>query len=515
MLRRPVQPPTFPFIKRIVALTGILFVVAIPAAAQVLTSRVDGTVQDQTGAVIPGVSVTLTNVETNVARETVTNDDGLYVFPQAPRGSYRIAAQLSGFKTAVIEGIQVELDTPASVDLVMEVGVLTQTVVVTAAEAQAVINETNAEINTNLNREQVKDLPLNGRSVTQLALTQAGVTSRSGSRLASINGTRGTFNNFTLDGINNQDTFIRTDALFGVIPLQESFIEEVNITTANSEVDAGLGTSQTQFVTRSGGNAFHGEAFYYHRNDALNATDFFNNAAGVKKARVLVHQFGFNVGGPILKDKLFFFVNYEEERSPGSVSVVRRVLTDSARAGDFSYVRQDNGQIATLNLFELSGFSPDPAIKSLVDLTPGPNDASVGDGRNISGFRFNSSDKSDSDWFVFRGDYEINRNHSFTGSFHQFRFDYPNAVGNAIGVVFPGLAGAGQDSARRLGSFSLTSLVSPTVTNEGPGWVSRPRIPDSSPTRPFPRAIVWCSEVGSPIRSRIFWLRGATRAMWT
>ncbi len=467
MFRRPVRQLTFPPIKSIVAFAGILFTVAIPATGQVITSRVDGTVRDQTGAIIPGVSVTLTNVETNAARETVTNESGLYVIPQVSQGSYRVEAKLSGFKTAVVEGVRIELATPATVDIVVEVGVVTQTVVVTAAAAQAVVNEINAEINTNLNREQVKELPLNGRNVIQLALTQAGVTSPGGTRSASINGTRGTFNNFTLDGINNQDTFIRTDALFGIIPVQESFIEEVNITTANSDVDAGLGTSQTQFVTRSGGNAFHGEVFYYHRNDALNATNYFNNAAGIEKERIFIHQFGFNLGGPILKDRLFFFVNYEEERSPGTASVVRRVLTDSARAGNFSYVRQDNGQVATLNLFELSGFTPDPAITSLIGLTPAPNDSSVGDGRNTAGFRFNSPNQSDSDWFVFRGDYEINQDHSFTGSFHQFRLDAPNSVFNDIDAVFPGLPGAGQGSSRRLGSFSLTSLVSSTVTNEG------------------------------------------------
>ena len=466
MLHGPVRQPIFPFMKRIIPFAGILFAVVIPAAGQVLTSRVDGTVQDQTGAIIPGAAVTLTNVETNVARETVTNDVGLYVFPRVPPGAYRIVAKLSGFKTAVVEGVRIELDTPATVAIVLEVGVVGEIIIVTAARTQAVVNETDTEISTNLNREQVKELPLNGRNVTQLALTQAGVTSRGGTRSASIHGTRGTFNNFTLDGINNQDTFIRTDALFGIIPLQESFIEEINITTANSEVDAGLGTSQTQFVTRSGSNEFHGELFYYQRNDALNATNFFNNAAGIRKERVLIHQFGGNVGGSIIKDKLFFFVNYEEERSPGSASVVRTVLTDSARAGHFGYIRQDNGQEATLNLFDLTGLTPDSAIQALVGMTPAPNDTSVGDGRNTSGFRFNSPNSSESDWLVIRADYQVNRNHSVTGTFHQFRFDYPNSVDNGIDGVFPGLPGAGQSSTRRLGSFTVQSSLSPTVINQ-------------------------------------------------
>ena len=446
---------------------GILLVASIPAVGQVLTASVDGTVRDPTGALIPGVEITLTNTETNAARETVTNDSGLFVFPQVRRGLYRIATEMPGFSSALVEGVQVAVDTPATVDIVLELGTVNETIIVTAAVAQSVVNDINAEINTHLEREQIQDLPLNGRNVTQLALTQAGVTSAgSSARSASINGTRGTFNNFTLDGINNQDTLIRTDSLFGIIPVNESFIQEVNITTANSEVDAGLGVSQTQFVTRSGSNEFHGELFYYHRNDALNATGFFNNAAGVDKEKVRTHQFGGNIGGPIIGDKLFFFFDHERERDPGSASVVRTVLTDSARRGDYTYVRQDNDQLHTVNLFDLTGLTPDPAIDALVALTPMPNDTSVGNGRNTSGYRFNSPNQNTSNWVVLRGDYEINSRHSFSGIFHQFKFDLPNSVGNAIDAVFPGLPGAGQYSTRRLGSFTLRSQFSPTIANE-------------------------------------------------
>ena len=468
MLQRLVHRLTSPLgAKRMIAFAGILFAVANPASGQLLTSRVDGSVQDESGAVIPGASVTMTNVDTEALRETVTNDRGLFVFPQVPPGAYRVEVRPAGFRTTLIEDVRVELNAPTSIDVVVQVGVLTQTVVVTATETQSLVNAVNAEINTNLSREQVQELPLNGRSVTQLALTQAGVTSPGGARSAAINGMRGSYNNFTLDGINNQDALIRDDALFGIIPVQESFIEQINITTANSDVDAGLGASQTQFVTRSGGNAWHGEAFYYHRNEAFNANNFFNNASGIEKAKYRVHQFGLNVGGPIVRDKLFFFVNYEEERQPHADSVVRRVLTDSARAGNFSYVRQDNDQVATLNLYELTGFAPDPAIRSLVDLTPGPNDSSVGDGRNTAGYRFNSPNDTDSDWFVFRGDYEVNARHSATGTFHQFRLEAPNSVFNNIDAVFPGLAGAGQNSIRRLASFSLSSALNPSAFNEG------------------------------------------------
>ena len=448
-------------------LAGIVLAVAVPVAAQPLTSRVEGTVQDETGAVIPGASVTMTRVDTGVAQETAADERGLYLFPLVPAGTYTMQAGAAGFTTTVIEGVRVALNAPTSIDVVLEVGAVSETVVVAAAGPQSLLNTANAELSTNLSREQVRDLPLNGRGVTQLVLTQAGVTSPSGTRDASISGTRGTFNNFTLDGVNNQDSFIRTDALFGEIPVKESFIEEIGITTGNADVDDGLGASQTHFVTRSGGNTFATEVFLYHRNEAFNATNFFNKAAGLEKERLREHEYGFNVGGPIVRNRAFFFFNYEEERVPGSSSVVRTVLTDPARRGDFSYVRQDTGQLATVNLFNLSGLAPDPAMRSLVASTPGPNDASVGDGRNTAGYRFNAPRQ------LRRPVAGVSRRlrgepaalaEGDVSSVHPGRT--PNSVGNGIGSVFPGRPGAGQGSWRMLGSFGVTSSLGQSAVNE-------------------------------------------------
>ncbi len=447
-------------------MAAIVVASAAPAAAQHLTSRVEGSVQDETGGFLPGASVTLTNVDTGVAQETITDERGLYVFPLVSEGTYRMAASVPGFTTTVVADVRVALNAATSVDFVVEIGQVTETVVVSATVAQSQLNTTNAELNTNILREQVQDLPLNGRNVTQLALTQLGVTGPGGARTASFSGGRGTFNNFTLDGVNNQDTFIRTDSLFGEIPVRDSFIEEISVTTGNADVDDGLGASQAHFVTRSGGNSFDTEVFAYHRNEAFNANNFFNKAAGLEKERLREHEYGFNIGGPIVRDKAFFFFNYEEQLQPGTASVVRTVLTDPARLGNFGYVRQDNGQLATVNLFDLSGASPDPAMQGLVASTPGPNDSSVGDGRNTAGYRFNSVDESDSRWIVFRGDYVATPNHSLKGTFHRFTLDVPNSVGSGIGSVFPGLPGAGQGSRRNLASFGLTSTIGNSIVNE-------------------------------------------------
>ena len=141
-------------------LAGIVLAVAVPVAAQPLTSRVEGTVQDETGAVIPGASVTMTRVDTGVAQETAADERGLYLFPLVPAGTYTVQAGAAGFTTTEIEGVRVALNAPTSIDVVLEVGAVSETVVVAAAGPQSLLNTANAELSTNLSREQVRDLGL-------------------------------------------------------------------------------------------------------------------------------------------------------------------------------------------------------------------------------------------------------------------------------------------------------------------------------------------------------------------
>jgi hypothetical protein len=438
----------------------------LPASAQITTSRVDGVVTDASGGVVPGATVTLINNGTELAAEKLTNDNGLYVFPQVGAGNYRITVEMTGFKVAMVDGIIVGVNVPRTVNIQLEVGDVSQSIEVTADLAGSLINTVNAELNTVVDRKQIESLPLIGRNPTDFALMQAGVTGRGNARTASVNGARGTYSNLTLDGINNQDNFIREDGFFGVIPVKESFIEEFNLTTANSDVDAGVGSSQTKMVTRSGSNEFRGEAFYYHQNSALNANEFFNNSSGVPKPQSKDHQYGFNIGGPIIKNKLFFFVNWEEQRSPGNVSVIRTVLTDQAKNGAFTYLRQDNGESETVNLFDISGASADSAMTQLLSLAPAPFDFSTGDGTNTGGYRFNSPANSTSKWLSFRVDYNAATNHTISAILHQFRYKLPNDPYNDLDSVFPGLPGGGQKSSRYLGSISLNSVLRPTITNE-------------------------------------------------
>lgn len=449
---------------------GLMLIVPLLALngwAQLTTSRLDGLVKDATGGVVPAAKVTLISNETQFTDTRVTNENGLYIFPQVTSGNYRITVEKTGFKTATINDIKVDVGVPRTIDVLMEVGAISEVVQVTADLAGTLINTVNAQLNTVVDQTQLTALPVPGRNPLEFALLQAGVTGRgAGAREASVNGMRGTYQNLTLDGINNQDNFIRTDSFFGVLPVKESFVEEFNITTSNADIDAGIGAGQTRMVTRSGTSEYHAEAFYFHKNTSLNANNFFNNAAGVPRETVLNHQYGFNVGGPVLENKLFFFVNWEEERSPGSVSVVRSVLTEQARNGFYTYQRSDNGQLETVNLFTLTGVTADPAIASLIAMTPSPNDTTVGDGTNTAGYRFNSPAKSTGKWLSFKIDYNPLTNHYLSAVLHQFRYSLPNDPFNDLDAPFPGLAGAGQKSSRYLGSLSLRSTPRPTMTNE-------------------------------------------------
>jgi hypothetical protein len=454
----------------LVALTlafTMLFAVAAPSAlAQAVTTRLDGTVKDPTGAIVPGAKITLTDVGTKIARTTTSNADGFFVFTDVIAGYYSLTAEMEGFKKAVVQNIKVDVGIPTTVNVTLEVGQIVEVVTVEATEAQAVINSVNSELQTVVQQRQIVDLPLNGRNPIQLAGLQAGVAGNEGTRSAAVNGLRGSFTNLTWDGININDNYIRTDSFFAVAAPNVEGTSEFSITTQNAGPDAGLGVAQVKIVTPRGANAYHGSLFEFHRNDVLDANTFFNNATDLPKPKLIRNQFGYSIGGPVLKNKLFFYTYYEGTRERTDTSILRNVLSDSARQGMFTYRRRDNGQLQTVNLLTLGRVAADPKVQSLIGLTPRPNDATAGDGSNFSGFRFNSSDPKDGNLWGFRFDYELTARHRFEAIYSRFTFDAPNDTFNDIGEPFPGRPGVGQSSTRPRGSFAWHWNASSNLTNE-------------------------------------------------
>jgi hypothetical protein len=457
--------------------------------AQSFNSSVNGTVKDLTGAVIQGAKVTLIDVSTRREVATTTNEQGFYVFPDVRAGNYTLTAERDGFRKAEVKEVQVNVSTPATVNFELQTGQIAEVITTSASLAQTVVNTDNAELSTTVQTRQINDLPLNGRNPLDLANLQAGVNQSGDNREASVNGLRGSYTNLTWDGININDNFLREDGFFGVAAPSVVSVSEFTLTTQNSGPADGLGVAQVKLVTPRGSTAFHGNLFEFHRNDALDANSFFNNAAGVPKEKLIQNQYGFGIGGPIKfpkevfgplgfdTDKLFFYGYYEGTKIRTQQSVLRTVLSQAARSGNFTYRRADNGQLQTVNLLSLAGPRGviDPITQSLVGLTPLPNDLSSGDLANvpgaanlsnIAGYRFNTGSGVDSDLWGFRIDFDAAARHRFEAVYSRFTFLLPNDPFNGIEEPFPGLPGGGQESARPRGSFAWNWTPTASLNNE-------------------------------------------------
>lgn len=448
--------------------------------SQTVNSRVSGTVKDSTGSTVPGVTIKLLDVNTKGEETTLTNDEGHFVFTDVRVGTYVVSAERSGFKRSEVRNVDVHVGTPVVLAVDLEPGGVTETVSVTASDAQTLIRSEDARLNTTVDVRQVQDLPLNGRNPINLAGGLAGVNTNTNVRQSVINGLRGSFSNITWDGISINDNLVRTDALFGVNTPSVAGVAEFSLTTQNGGPDEGLGIAQIKLTTPRGGSSYHGSVFDYYRNDKFDANSFFNNAGGLPKPKLLQHQYGFNVGGPFavprpgeggpslgLKNKLFFFFFYEKTNTTQDFTPLRTVLSAGARTGNFTYRRADNGQLQTVNVLSLSGRSIDPRIQTLINLTPASNNNDAGDTRNTQGFRFNTPNGSTGKNIGFRIDYDINSTNRVEAIYSRFVSVLPNDVAlNNIGEQFPGLPGGGQQSIRPRASFAWNSSFTSNLTNE-------------------------------------------------
>jgi carboxypeptidase family protein len=458
---------------------AIVCLALAPASAQSSNTRVNGTVTDPNGAVVAGATVVLTDKATDRHVSTVSNQEGFFHFPEVRAGSYLLDIERAGFKKTQIQNVVVNVDQPATVNVVLELGDIAETVTTIAADFQAVVNTDNAQLSTTVLERQIRDLPLNGRNPLTLAGLQAGVNTSSTNRSSSVNGLRGSFTNLTWDGININDNFVRTDSFFGVASPSVISVSEFTLTTQNSGPGDGLGVAQVKMVTPRGGSKFHGELFEFHRNDALDANSFFNNRAGLPKEKLIQNQFGGSIGGPFVlprfgeggpttwgKDKLFFYFFNEETRVAQGASRLRTVLTAPARNGQFTYRRLDNGQLQTVNLLGLANLPTDATMGDIIAKTPLPNSGETGDEFNFSGFRFNSPAPSTDRTWGFRIDFDATQKSRFEAVYSRLTSDFPNDVFNDIGEVFPGLPGGGQSSVRPRGALAWIWSPSPSWTNE-------------------------------------------------
>ena len=292
----------------------LLFLISSSSSWAQTTGTIRGTVTDPSGAVVPGASVTATQVDTTVSRAMTTNESGEYEFPALPVGRYAVETQVPGFKLARLTGIEVRLGHVSVVAVKLELGAVAQ--VVTAEASAPLIETTNTQVGAVVNNVAVVELPLNTRDTYQLLQLQPGVQSQLGSDLfygsdqpgvVSVNGGRGRSNNYTVNGGDANDQFVN---LPGVQPSPDS-IEEFRVLTNTFDAEFGRNSGAVvNVVTKSGTNSFHGDVYEFLRNKVLNATGFFDTT----KPDFKQNQFGATLGGPIRKDQTFFFTSYEGRR---------------------------------------------------------------------------------------------------------------------------------------------------------------------------------------------------------
>ena len=323
-------------------------VVAAPSVAQTIRGTITGTVTDPSGAAMPGISVTATHGDTNISDTAVTNQGGNYLFPLLAPGTYTLTVEQSGFKKYLRAGIVVQIAQTTRIDIPLQVGAVTETLEVVAESP--LVRSTTAELGHVIEMKQMQALPLNGRLFQSLIGLTPGAIARAmgdgaenpaaggarGNTQHTVNGMPWPGNNFLLDGVANNEPL---NALVNISPPLEA-IQEFKVQTVNPTAEFGVfGGATVNLTIRSGTNVFHGSVFEYLRDDSMNQKTFF----ATEKEPLHSHQFGGTFGGPIVRDKAFFFVDYQRLQQDKAFFRTMSVPTARMRMGDLSEVVDSRG----------------------------------------------------------------------------------------------------------------------------------------------------------------------------
>jgi hypothetical protein len=433
-------------------LLAVLLAVACgPAAAQTAnTGMVLGTVTDPGGAVVPGASAVLTNAATNEARTATTNDVGQYVFPSVSPGVYSLKISKQGFATTSIASIKIDVTKSYTYDLKLEIRSGSEVVEVTA-EARAELQTTDAVVGNVIGGTALMHLPTLQRDSRELLTLQPGSTpyeSSNGGGFGDSGGTvagaRSDQNAFNLDGIDITDNVIAGGGnQVPIIPISVEGVDEFRVGITNNNASFGRASGgQINLVSKGGGNVYHGSGYWFHQNSALNANTWDNNRNGIAKPTTHDNRAGFNFGGPVRKDKTFFFTNYEVRRFPQSAQITRIVPSATLRQGILVFngtpydlaTSMACGPSSTLAC-DPRGIGISPTIQQLWNMMPTGTDASMGDGVNTLGYHANVSELLKDDNINFRLDHTFTDKIKFFGRYIYHRDLTPNASGSAAGQI--------------------------------------------------------------------------------
>ena len=327
---------------------ALLLFLAMPAHSQEVTAAINGTVTDPSGAAVANAKVTVKDLDRGTASTTTTNDGGFYTFPRLPIGNYEVRVENPGFQASVQSPVQLQLNQIAKIDFQLKVGNVSETVEVTGAAP--LLQTQSTQLGTIIDSRAVSTMPLATRNYVQLTLLSPGAVHPNPGSFTSgqttgnsgrpyINGNREQTNNFMLDGLDNNQV---SDNLVGYAPSPDA-IQEFNLITNNASAEFGnfMGGIVSTSI-KSGSNEFHGNVFEFFRNDKLNANQWQNNLTGTTKPIVRWNNFGGTLGGPIKRNKLFFFADYQGERLVVPSSANFTVMTPLQRTGNFSQLLSQN-----------------------------------------------------------------------------------------------------------------------------------------------------------------------------
>ena len=493
------QPRSLPqFFSPLMQVCGALLIAVFACfsvSGQTVNGRINGTVTDSSGAVIPGATVTITNIATNAPRTAVTDDSGFYTVTSLPVGTYTVTVERSGFKKANQTGNVLTADQRLTVNITLEAGNVTETVEVTTAAGETV-NTTSGEVARVVDSRQVQNLALNGRNYMQLVTLipgavildedQLALTTSLSISQAAINGNRPNYNNLSVDGGSNMDSGSNNSQINNV---GIDFIQEVKIQTSNFSAEYGRNAGAAiNVVTRGGTNDYHGAAFEFLRNDKLDA----RNAKSPKRGKLRFNNFGWNFNGPIVKDKLFFFGGQEYKYIRQDAAPVQRNMpTHAERLGDFSlrggalnvpigYTAINPVTLAVVpagqpipgrNLANLRlngqpvGVTPNGAAIAAVYTAMEGLAVAYSDTPTTNNATFQQPNPFDYREDNIRIDYRINSKHSLYGRYLKDKYDLIDPFGTFINSQLPTIP----TNRLRPGSsyqISYTYLISPTLINE-------------------------------------------------
>ena len=383
----------------------LLLVLPVRGTSQTVGGTILGTISDQSGAVIPGVIVTIKNMATGITRNASTNDAGLYVARDLLPGTYEVTASITGFVTTVRGNVSLTVGSERVVNIEMKLGQVSETVEVT--DAAPALELSSSSLSHLVDGEAIRELPLNGRSWSQLATLQPGVIQSSGGGSTqvglgaglSIAGSRPTENNYRLNGISISDYANSAPGSSLGVNLGVDAIREFSVLTSTYSAEYGRASGGViNATTRSGENALHGSASYFHRNSGLDARNFFDVG---KLPPFHRHQFGGTLGGPIKKNQTFFFFAYEGIRQSRGRTSKSTVLSEAARAGQLS-----TGTVTV-----------DPAIQPYLKLFPLPNGQLLGSG-DTGEYIWAPTTVSVEDYATGRIDHRFSERDSINGTYY-------------------------------------------------------------------------------------------------